>query len=148
MASPTGSQHAAVTYDASTQWLATTYNSIDDYFSNAYASDCNAFTTCALYESDCSTAHNTKAKIDSSSFALSVTQNIDAGYTSTLCIKCANAAGSEVQVNNWVITQNRNCATQLVGSVNGSPLAGQTFNYVDSSTLLTKASGFADFFTP
>jgi hypothetical protein len=77
-----------------------------------------------------------------------VTQNLDAGYTSTLCIKCQNTAGSSVQVNNWVITQNRNCATQLVGSVKGSPLADQTFNYADSATLLTKAAGFADFFTP
>ena len=76
-----GSQHAAVSYDASTQWLATAYNSIDDYFSNAYITDCGAFTSCALYDSDCTTAHNTKAKIDASTYALSVTQNIDAGYT-------------------------------------------------------------------
>jgi hypothetical protein len=36
----------------------------------------------------------------------------------------------------------------LVGSVNGSPLADQTVAYLNDATLVTKASGFADFFTP
>jgi hypothetical protein len=36
----------------------------------------------------------------------------------------------------------------LVGSVKGSPLVDQTLAYLNDATLVTKASGFADFFTP
>jgi len=46
-----------------------------------------------------------------------------------------------------VIEQTRNCATALTGAVQGSPLADQTIPYAASATLVTKASGFADFFT-
>jgi hypothetical protein len=68
-----GTQLAAVTYSASTQWLDTIYTGPTTYFSNAYSADCGAITTCSLYESDCSTAHSTKARIDASTFALQVT---------------------------------------------------------------------------
>ena len=59
-----------------------------------------------------------------------------------------NSVSSSVQVNSWVLTQNRNCATQLTGSIKASPLVDQTVTYADNSALVTKASGFADFFTP
>jgi len=59
-----------------------------------------------------------------------------------------NSVSGFVLFNSWVLTQNRNCATQLTGSINGSPLADQTVTYADNSALVTKASGFADFFTP
>lgn len=35
----------------------------------------------------------------------------------------------------------------MTGEIQSSPLADQTIAYVDSATLVTKASGFADFFT-
>jgi hypothetical protein len=35
----------------------------------------------------------------------------------------------------------------MTGEVQGSALDDQTIAYVDSATLVTKASGFADFFT-
>ena len=143
---PTGSQNAAVTYNSATQWLATAYTGVSSYFSNAYSADCGAVTTCTLFDSDCTTAHSTRAKIVSN--ALSVTQNVEAGYSVTLCVKCENSVASSVQINNWVLTQNRNCATQLVGSINGSPLVDQTVAYVNSATLVSKSAGFADFFTP
>ena len=64
-----------------------------------------------------------------------------------MCVKCENSVGSSTQHDNWKIVQNRDCATALDGAVQGSPLADQTVTYADNSALLTKASGFADFFT-
>ena len=55
--------------------------------------------------------------MDTTSYALTAVQNTDAGYTETLCMKCANAAGSTTQQDNWQIQQTRNCGTALVGAV-------------------------------
>ena len=35
--------------------------------------------------------------------ALSITQNVDAGYTEKLCVQCSNSQGSNVQHDNWKI---------------------------------------------
>jgi hypothetical protein len=48
-------------------------------------------------------------------FALSIKQNIDAGYTETLCIECSNGDGSTIQKDNWIIEQTRNCLTAMDG---------------------------------
>jgi hypothetical protein len=85
--------------------------------------------------------------MDSSTFAISVVQNVEVGYTDTLCVKCENSVGSSTQHDNWKIVQNRNCATALASAVQGSPLIDQTVTYAANSALVTKASGFADFFT-
>jgi len=37
------------------------------------------------------------------SFALSVVQDTDAGYTETLCVACENLAGSKTEHDNWII---------------------------------------------
>jgi len=78
-------------------------------------------------------------------FALNMRQDVEAGYEETLCVECQNAAGATVQHDNWLIKQIRNCATAL--GTAASPLADQTFIYDASATLLTKASGWDQFFT-
>ena len=52
-----------------------------------------------------------------------------------------------MQHDNWNIQQTRNCATAMTGEIQGTPLANQNVAYDASSSLVTKASGFADFFT-
>jgi len=73
-------------------------------------------------------------------------QNIDAGYTETLCIMCENAGGSTVQHDNFKVVQKNNCAVALVGT-NASPHANVVIPYVNNVALHTAATNSADFFT-
>jgi hypothetical protein len=73
-------------------------------FTNKNIGHCGAFTLCVLKPAGCgSGAYSGRAAIAASTFALSITQNVDAGYTETLCIKCQNSAGSSIQHDNWKI---------------------------------------------
>ena len=118
-------------------------------FTNVNNVDCGVFTACVLKPSGCGAgSYSGRAAIGASpNFALSITQNVDAGYTETLCVECQNSAGSIVQHDGWVITQTRNCATALAGAVQGTPLVDQTIAYLNDASLVTKAAGFASFFT-
>ena len=60
---------------------------------------------------------------------------------------CENSLGSTTQHDGWQIQQTRNCATAMTGEVQATPLANQNVAYDASATLVSKASGFADFFT-
>ena len=85
-------------------------------FTNANNADCGEVTTCVPLPTGCTGTYAGKASIDASTLQLSITQDEDAGYTETLCIKCDNALGSSVQHDNWDIEQTRNCASALVGA--------------------------------
>jgi len=114
-------------------------------FSNTNSADCGGFTACSVKPVGCGAGSYTgKATMTASTFALNMRQDVDAGYDETLCIECQNAAGATVQHDNWEIKQIRNCATAL--GTAGSAYADQTILYDASSTLLTKASGWDQFF--
>ena len=95
----------------------TEYALSTDMFTNVNNVDCGVFTACVLKPSGCGAgSYSGKAQLGASpNFAMSTTQNFDAGYTETLCVECSNAVGSSVQKDGWVIEQTRNCATALDG---------------------------------
>ena len=72
-------------------------------FSNSNSADCGGFTTCYPKPSGCTGVYSGQASIDASTQALSIKQNIDAGYTETLCIMCENSAGSTISHDGWKI---------------------------------------------
>jgi len=74
------------------------------FFDNANVADCGAITSCALYENDCIASY-TKGNlvIDSSTGKVTAKQNVDAGYTDTVCVKCENSASSSVTKDNWSV---------------------------------------------
>ena len=86
-------------------------------FTNVNNVDCGVFTACVLKPSGCGAgSYSGKAQLGASpNFAMSITQNFDAGYTETLCVECSNAAGSTIQKDGWIIEQTRNCGTALAG---------------------------------
>jgi len=80
------------------------------FFDNTHLADCGAITSCALYASGCSTAYTTgNLVIDSTTGEITAKQNVDAGYTDTVCVKCENTATSSVSFDTWVVQQKANC---------------------------------------
>jgi hypothetical protein len=65
------------------------YAGASDFFTYADTADCGAL-TCELKAAGCSGAWSDTSDVamDSSSYAVSVKQNTDAGYVKTLCVKC------------------------------------------------------------
>ena len=117
-------------------------------FTNVNNADCGVFTACAVKPSGCTGSYSGYAAIGASpNFALSIRQNIDAGYEETLCVECSNAAGSTIQKDGWVIEQTRNCATALTGANQASAHANVVIEYVDSATLHVAATTSIVFFT-
>jgi hypothetical protein len=117
----------------------TQFTAATSYFSNTNSADCNGFTTCVAKPAGCGVgAYSGKASIDSSTGAISIKQDEDAGYTETLCVECANSAGSTVQHDNWNIQQTENCATLTAAS-----LTDQVFDYDASATTTTIYSSSA-----
>ena len=112
-----GTNIASVVYAASPTYKAITeYALSTSMFTNVNNVDCGAFTACSVKPSGCTGAYTGRAQIGASpNFAMSITQNVDAGYTETLCVECQNAAGSTIQKDGWIITQTRNCGTALTG---------------------------------
>jgi hypothetical protein len=56
-------------------------------------------------------------------------QNVDPGFSDTVCIKCSNAAGSTVTYDNWTVAQKPNCETLAAQS-----LADKVYDYDTSAT--------------
>ena len=99
-----GVRYAAVPYASSpTHKDLTEYTAFANLFSQVNEVDCGALTTCEVLPVGCTGTYSGRAAVVANTGALSITQNVDAGYTETLCVKCSNAAGSSVQHDNWKI---------------------------------------------
>jgi len=116
-----GSEHESVSYNVGSSHAATSYTTPTTMFNNVNFGDCSGFTTCILMAPDCAAAYSGSgyAAMDTTTFAITIRQDIADGYTEDLCVKCTNLAGSTTTSGSWTIKQKRNCATAL--SVKGSP---------------------------
>jgi hypothetical protein len=67
----------------------TSYAGVSNFFSYSDTADCGAL-TCELKATGCSDAWSDTSYVsmDASTYAVSVKQNIEAGYVKTLCVKC------------------------------------------------------------
>jgi len=76
-------------------------------------------------------------------------QNVAAGYTTAVCVKCTVSTGGsaptyEVSSNSWSITQLPDCSTGLVAK----SYADQTIAYNSAtSTVQLNTGGYTDIFT-
>lgn len=73
-----------------------------------HSADCGAYSSCELLAAGCTgTAAEYlatgKAKLNSDN-GITVMQDVDTGYTETLCVKCKNSVDATTQHNNFVIT--------------------------------------------
>jgi len=120
-------------------------SSYEVFFTNPFVTQCGAITSCALYENDCIEPY-TKGNlvIDSTNGRVgkvTAKQNIDAGYTDTVCVKCENSASSSITYN-WVVQQKANCKVSLSTKV----VAAKVYNYDEAATT-TAAVEFTDAYT-
>ena len=94
---PAVPNYAAVPYAATP-----TFKDLSEYaasasiFSQVNVNDCGGFTLCEVLPAGCTGTYSGRAAVVATTGALSITQNVDAGYTETLCVKCSNAAGDSV----------------------------------------------------
>ena len=83
--------YASIPYDvAASHKFLSEYDVSTKMFTNENTADCGVFTACVVKPSGCgSGAYSGKAAIGASpNFALSIRQNVDAGYEETLCVQC------------------------------------------------------------
>lgn len=98
--SPSGSELEPITYSSSSSGgpthVATDYTTPSLMFLNRNEVDCGTFQTCVLKDPDCSAAYsaNGYALMNSNTFAITIRQDIQNGYTEDLCVKCSNSVGS------------------------------------------------------
>jgi hypothetical protein len=79
------------------------------FFTNPYSSQCGAITSCSLLVEGCGSAYGgSDLSIDSPGKVTSK-QNVNLGFTITVCVECENLAGSKVQKDDWKVTQKPNC---------------------------------------
>ena len=81
----------------------TSYAEPSDFFTYTRTAVCGAL-TCELKATGCSnaltSAQSTKISMHGSTYAVSAQQNVDAGYTETVCLKCSNTHVSKTH-DNW-----------------------------------------------
>ena len=118
-------------------------------FSNTNAADCGDFTACVPLPQGCTGSYSgSGALLISGTQALTIKQNIDAGYTEILCIQCRNLAGSTITHDNFKIEQLRNCATALVGQTQAAVHPAVSIEFrLGVTALHTAAANSAVFFT-
>jgi len=64
--------------------------------------------------------------IDATTGEVTGKKNVDAGYVDTVCVKCANTAGSTVTFDNWTVTQKPNCETLTANTMTAKDYAYDT----------------------
>lgn len=96
------------------------YNDATEYFTNTNSVLCGALTGCTLHAAGCSGAYVSGKLTITSAGQIEATQNVQAGYTETVCVKCFNTAGDSIQKDNWVFTQTLNCATHAFATATNS----------------------------
>ena len=75
------------------------------FFTNPFEAHCGLINSCSLKLAGCSTDYtDTNLVIDATTGAITAKQNVDAGYVDTVCISCANTAGSTITHDNWIVT--------------------------------------------
>ena len=75
------------------------------FFTNQYSFQCGPVTSCSIKVKGCGSAYGgTNLVINSADGQITSKQNVDAGWTETVCVECKNAAGSKVQEDNWKVT--------------------------------------------
>ena len=79
---------------------------MNDLFTGITHADCGA-ETCQVFNSDCTSTysgtHISPTSVQTAP-AYNADQNVQAGWTETLCVKCSNPAGDYVQKSPWVVT--------------------------------------------
>ena len=62
--------------------------------------------------------------------AISIMQNVEDGYTETLCVKCGNTGALDtIEKATWTIKQDRNCMTALNGASTGTSLVNKLIDF-------------------
>ena len=93
----TGSYYAAKPYAASpTHADLSEYAASISIFTYQNSVDCGGMTACEVLPVGCTGSYAGNAAVVANTGALSIRQDIDAGYTETLCVKCSNALGSSI----------------------------------------------------
>jgi hypothetical protein len=69
-------------------------------------------------------------RIDSSTGKIESKQNVDVGFTETVCIECGNADGSKITYDNWKVYQKPNCGITL----SKKSISNGVFDYDTSKT--------------
>lgn len=98
--------YAAHSYAPSPKYhqLPQTVSSINLFY-NVYSADCGGFTSCTLHPQGCgSGTYSGRAILTTPNYGIMVEQDVDIGYTETLCVKCQNSVGAVTQKDDWVIT--------------------------------------------
>lgn len=137
-----------ISYDSSSASKALSeYTSFANLFTldadNSHADMCGPLTNCVLRTADCSASYSGSgmASIVAGTGALSIRQDIQAGYSETLCVQCTNAGGSVVQHANWAINQKRDCKIAMTQTA--SPRVDQVVSYYASADLVARSPGWA-----
>jgi hypothetical protein len=80
-------------------------SSFSVFFTNPYSSYCGPIIECTLHAKGCFANYPyNNLEITSSTGRITAKQNVDEGYYNIVCIRCQNAVGSIVQVDNWTVT--------------------------------------------
>lgn len=127
---------AVIPYNAATEFVDTAYTTFSTFFTNTHSADCGAL-SCNLYATDCSASY-TGGKVKMSAVGLlSVVQNVQLGYSETLCVKCANTASKDTISKQWNIIQQRDCAVVL-GNESPVTYTSPIIGYVPKDPCLVK----------
>ena len=86
-------------------------------------------------------------KLTPLTFAATAKQNVELGYTETLCVQCENGFGSKIQKDGWKIHQKRNCGTAMANQVQTTTPTNKVVNYAATSTMVTQITDSSAFFT-
>lgn len=101
-------RQAAITYSVTPEYKTLTpYTSASTLFNNVNSAVCGAFTSCVLGASGCSdpyTAGNIRVvKSFTDVISIEARQNVEAGYSDTVCVRCMNSAGGYTEHDEWRI---------------------------------------------
>ena len=81
------------------------------FFTNDYWWECGPINSCKIKKQGCVDDYtDDRLTIDTVSGKITARQDILLGYNDTVCIECANTAGSIITYDNWNAKQYSSCA--------------------------------------